>query len=438
MSLLSQITNLFRRAEPEVTRTTRVETSPAVPDGLYSQFQATRTRRGRVEAARRMYREDTRVRRLIRDLARDATKGGFEVVIEAGPNVGRAEDVAAALMQRVRMEQRIDDWFRLCLRDGDVFLEAVADERREIVEVSRKPTLEMHRHTDQADRFIDSRRAFWYSSRETSFNSAPPRSAVWWPAWAIVHARWEHDGDDRYGWPLFGAAGRSYKRVSEGETDISVRRKTRAGMRYVHTLEGASEPEIAAYIERNKAALDLKAALADFYTNRKGGIAAVQGDARLGEISDVEHHIETMALASPLPLQLIGYGRNLNRDILEQKLEQYERALESTAGWVISEMVQPLLERQWLLAGIWPDGLTYSIRHAFQKPLRAEDVQKTADALLKLRATGLFGDEMLIEIGASMLPQVDGARAKEELAAAVAARGDEIGRIGANAAGGRR
>ena len=49
---------------------------------------------------------------------------------------------------------------------------------------------------------------------------------------------------------------------------MAIRRKTRAGMRYVHNLKGASEGQIEAYRERNQQALtDPNAAIADFFAN---------------------------------------------------------------------------------------------------------------------------------------------------------------------------
>lgn len=40
--------------------------------------------------------------------------------------------------------------------------------------------------------------------------------------------------------------------------------------------------------------------------------------------------------------ELIGYGRNINRDVLEQKKEQYDESL-ATQGWVEMEMLRPIV-----------------------------------------------------------------------------------------------
>ena len=433
MGLIEQLTGFFRRQDTTPAKTTSTERMPRGPRPMEfaERFRVETDRRSMVTLAREMYEMDPRVDRAIVDLARDATKGGFQVAIQDGPLADRAQAVAEETIKRLKLERRIDDWFRLALRDGDAFLELGVDEDRQIVEITRKPTLEIHRYTDRFDRWIDPVKAFWWAEDDWGWALEPGPEAIWLPAWMMVHARWRWDGDTRYGRPLFGPAARAYKRVAEGESDIAIRRKTRAGMRYVHELPDADDARVQEYMQINAEALGSTAAVVDFFTNVQGGISAIQGDANLSQIEDVEHHIETMFLASPLPLALVGYGKNLNRDILEQKQDQYDRALEGISAWVVDQMVEPILERQWLLAGIWPEGLEYEIRQAYKKPLTADEVRQTAEALIKLKATQLFQDEMLIDIGAMMLPHVDAERVKEELQAAMEAQPDEIERMAA-------
>lgn len=238
---------------------------------------------------------------------------------------------------------------------------------------------------------------------------APPADAIWFADWQIVHARWDHDEGSRYGRPLFASARKAYKRVTEGELDMAVRRKTRAGVKYNHVVEGASEDELDAYRERNQDALDNPfAAVTDFFTNKAGTIQAIQGDANLGEITDVMHHIRTFWLASPVPMSLLGYGQDLNRDIVNEQQDQYDQALESIVDWVADQLVVPLVEMQWLLHGIWPGGLDYSISWKNrQERATAELLKAVAEAILQLQATNLFDDEFLLELFSQIVPNVD-------------------------------
>ena len=123
------------------------------------------------------------------------------------------------------------------------------------------------------------------------------------------------------------------------------RRKTRSGRKFVHIVEGASEPELEAYKERNREALDDPfVAIADFFTNKPGTIQAIDGDARLAEYDDVMHHVRTFWLASPIAMSLLGYGQDLNRDVLEEQKEQYDQAVEQITEWVETDIVVPILE----------------------------------------------------------------------------------------------
>lgn len=426
MGLIDRFQALFRPREKEEKPATLVQ-PPARPSTLMAKFSVDRDRRSKVDDVRKMYGEDSRARGSIQTLARDATKGGFELRVE-GPRAEEAQAIAEELISRLSLFSRLDDWTRLTLRDGDSFLEVAADRQGLIVHVSRKPTLEMHRWSDEFDQFHDVGRAFYWTDKMWP-GDVPPSDATFFAEWQIVHARWDRDEGSRYGEPLFTAGRRSYKRMSEGELDIAIRRKTRAGMKFLHVLREASEAEIEAYKVRNRDVLnDPFAAVADFFSSYEGGIQAIQGDAHLSEIGDVLHHADTFAVASPVPLELIGYGRDINRDVLEQKKEQYDEVLPAVRQWIEDELVKPLIERQWLLAGIWPDGLDWGLEWKGKKTPTPAMLGELATALVALRATSLLTDETLLRLVAMVLPDFD---VQAELKALAQQQPDEIGRMGA-------
>lgn len=434
-SLIDKITSFFSRPQaegPQPEKTTeQPPPRPVLPETV-TRLRVEHDRRSVVTECQEMYRSDTRVEGVIRSVAMDAVKGGFTLLVTGGTMASRAQEEADALLERLRLGKRLDDFIRLTLRDGDSFIEVVVNDRREIVKVSRKPTLEMHRNSDKFDHFEDPRRAFWWSDAAWA-GMAAPQDAVWFAEWQIVHARWNHDEGQRYGRPLFASARGSWKRVREGEFDIAIRRKTRAGLKYLHQLEGASETDLEAYKERNKAVLtDPFAAVADFFSTKKTSISVVQGDARLSDIDDVKHHISTLFIGSPMPMALLGYGEDLNRDVLQEQEEQYRTALEGVATWAQEQIVVPLLELQWLLAGILPDTLTYSIQWAHKRPVTPTDIRDAADAVSKLKATNMLTEGTLLRVLALVLPDFD---PEDEAAAlakmrAAAPTPDEIARIG--------
>lgn len=430
-SIIDRLTALWSRRPLDPPALTLVPT-PVQVVNVGEQFHAQTTRRALVLEARQMYTDDPRPAQSINTLARDALKGGFTLQITGG-QAARAQAVAEALIQRLDLLTRLDDWTRLTLRDGDTFLELGVANNNEIVLVTRKPTLDVYRYANEYDQFDDPARAF-YQTPYPTMTDTPPADAIWFAEWQMVHARWGRDEGSRYGAPLFAAARKAYKRMTQGELDIAVRRKTRSGLRFVHTLEDASLTDIETYKAANKPALDDPfAAAADFFTNKRGGIQVVQGDAHLSEIEDVLHHVDTFGMASPVPLELIGYGRNLNRDVLQQKKEQYEETLGAVRSWIVTEFLRPLLERQWLLLGIWPGGLTWDVQWKVKQEPTPTDMAEMARFVATVKAAGLVTDETLLRVLATVMPDFDIEAELAALATQAAEREEMALRIASNA-----
>jgi hypothetical protein len=371
-------------------------------------FSAESDRASVVKLARRMAKDDPRADAALNAVARDVTRGGFHVQVPQQPNAARARQIANDLIDRLNLTQTTDDVVRETLRDGDGFYELALDSDGLIQNVSRKPTLEMRRLSDLQDRFADPTRAFCWNDEMFMLLGLPPRDAVFFAEYQVIHCRWAHDAGERYGQPLFTSGRQPWLYASEGEKDMAVRRKVRASMRYIHNLKGASEGQITAYRERNKDALtNPDMATADFFANADStSIDAVQGDAHLSEIGDVEHQITTAFFNSPVPLYLLGYGENLNRDVLEEQRDQYHDTLDGVAAWLDDQFLIPLLERQWMLQGIWPASLRYTIERPPRKPLTAALLSSAATAVKELRAAGI-PDRIVYELLAKLIPGVD-------------------------------
>jgi hypothetical protein len=176
----------------------------------------------------------------------------------------------------------------------------------------------------------------------------------------------------------------------------------------LHVVEGATEQEIEAYRQRNRAILgDKFAAVADFFSNRRGAIETVEGDTTIGDIRDVRHHIATWWLASPVPMALMGYAEDLNRDVLEEQTEEYHAALESLRAWVAKHLLRPLLERQWLVMGFWPDSYSHTYSWGSTKPISAKVLGEISNAVGTLKGAGLLSLETALWVLAQFLPGFD-------------------------------
>lgn len=389
---------------------------------LARQLEVEQSRRAIVTQCREMYATDPRCEGLIDKLASDSVRGGFTLTVKNSPlrqaqDTAQAQAIADDLVKRLSLSLRLDDWLRMAQRDGDLFLELSLD-GRDITGVTRKPSLEMHRNSDDTDQFENPEAAYWQA--EELWFMTPPGNSVWFADWQIIHARWNHDAGERYGKPQFASAVGAWKKLIKGEENVTIRRMVRSGMRLYHYVEGGFA-NIARYREENKYALDNPAEAAiDFFGNAPEGPKVLQGDANLEEIGDVKHHLYTWATATPVPLHSLGYGDDLNRDVLEDQHKQYELALPQVTEWIEVEVMRPLIELQWLLYGLYPGNIEYSItwkrdeldeaqvqqQQIEASRLKAEAVSKAAEAGQRLMALG-WSQESVAQVVKQILAEVE-------------------------------
>lgn len=385
---------------PEAADTTQTAGVKSEAVDAFERLKADSDRVAVIKTCRLMYDSDTRVKKAHRFYARDIVRAGFLVQTKNA----EAKRVADQLQKRLKLNQLLEDAVRLTSKDGDSFYEVVIDEALQITELSRKPTLQVRRNSNKQDKFEDPSRAFWMSSG-TWMNPEPPKDATWFADWQMIHARWEHDPENRYGTPMFAPATGPFKRVQDGEINVAVRRRMGGSQIRQHIVEG-SAADLQKYKEDNISAIGKLQAVTDLFTNKPASLNVHQGDGNLDRIGDVTHHVATMMTASDVPMELIAYGEGLNRDILGEKKEEYEETLSQGREWLTDQLVAPLLERQWLLAGMLPEAIEYKIVWRKAKPLTPADVRDLMDALAKAKLLGLK-DEVIAAIAASYLRDVD-------------------------------
>lgn len=158
MAIFDRMAALWRRWRP----VPEVMTPASDGQAAVLLFNVESGRRAKVQDSRRMVEDDPRPDQVLATLARDAIKGGFALQV-TGPRDAAALAVAEAMIERLDLATRLDDWVRLTLRDGDSFLEIGVTEDGEIEVVTRKPTLEMVRNSNRYDLFDAPGWAFYWS-----------------------------------------------------------------------------------------------------------------------------------------------------------------------------------------------------------------------------------------------------------------------------------
>lgn len=405
MGIIDQVKSLFRPKEVEQTTAVQIRQKEKTrrPYDITKRFKEESDRVSRVRVNQRMFDTDPRAEGVLRMLARDVTAGGYELVFGDNRVAARAEETARALETRLGLADLLSDTVLYSARDGDSFYELAINNGREIVEFERKPTLNMRRNSDDNGRFPNPDQAFTYVTNPIYLTGGYGAGAIHFPQFLIVHARYNHDPNQRYGRPLFNSAVGAWKKVTAGETDISIRRSTRAGMKYNHEFPpGTQTAVIQQYMELNKDALDNPlAAVADFFGTVK--ISAIQGDAQLEKIADVEHFIQTWSASSPVPIELLTGGANLNRDVLSDKKEQYDETTDELRKWEQKQVLNPLYHRQWLLAGILPETVDYSYQWKAKTKVTPVQMLAIVNAAAGLRGLG-YDDDQIWSVLRPLLP----------------------------------
>ncbi len=397
---LRDLARSLRKSRPEtvIVQTTSPNPRRGYSPVHYKMLAEERDRAGQVINSKALYKGDGRYKAICKTLARDATKSGFTVSLSK-PN-RKAEQVINELIDRLKLRDRVDDFARLTFRDGDSFLELSFDEREaQIMGITRKPTLGMRRNSNDADKFEQPDRAYWYSNKPNQV--APPPDAIWFADYQMVHARWDHDEGERYGSPLMSSGRKAIKMTREGEEDVFIRRKTRAGQRIQHKIEG-DETAIEEYIDRNQVALDDPfAPMIDYFGNAE--IKVIAGDPNIGDIKDILHHLDTWWIESPVPKAILGYGRDLNRDVLQEQKAQYDESIEGVQRWIGAQFILPVIEIELLLNGILPEDLGLDLAWGNKKKVTTKDILNILQGAQIMKSLGLT-NEILAQVIAKYIP----------------------------------
>jgi len=346
--------------------------------------------RAKVLDIRRMDEEDGRVKRIHSRVARDVVRGGL-VFTQATESVTlRREWNAFARRLQLGRAEKLKSDARGLVMEGNLPLQWVLDEALNVVAGVRMPSETMLPDVGENGQFKSVAQAY----RQMDPNRG--RVLATFPLWQLQLARFDplnFDDLGSMGRPFLDGSRATWKKLHMTEEDLVIRRRHRAPFRVAHVLEGASKEELADYqdrVERNAGEITT-----DYYLNKKGGVQPVQGDATLGDISDVVHLLDTFFAGTPLPKGLMGYTNEMARDILEDlKRDYYEEVdlLQDTLSYAYAQGFRLHL----LLKGIAPDPDDYRIEFA---QLRTETPNQTADRMLKFMALGLPKGMIYEEMG---------------------------------------
>ncbi len=348
-------------------------------EALYQTMYADPELRMAIYDIRQMHARDGRVKKIHGRTARAMTKGGLR--IEGASGKKRIHRLFADYVTRLGLNNRakLESDARGCMMEGNLPMQWVVDQTGRVVKGVRMPTETIRPNVGENGQFVDPRVAY------EQWDYLKGKAIAGFALWQMTLGRLSPGNIDdmgSMGRPYLDASREVWRKLTMTEEDLVIRRRERAPMRTAHFLEGATEEELDKYREQIEA--DQTQITTNFYSNRKGSVQAVQGDANLDQIADVAHLLDTFFSGAPAPKGLFGYVSDLNRDILDDlKQDFFDEldALQDTVAWVYEQGFRLDL----LLRGINPD--SYDFRVIFSERL-TETLNQRADRGLKLQALG--------------------------------------------------
>ncbi|MFP4245175.1 MAG: hypothetical protein ACLFRJ_08880, partial [Ectothiorhodospira sp.] len=268
----------------------------------YNSMIADPSLRAAIFEIREMQRRDGRVKKIHNRTARAATKGGLKLSTASSNRrlIRRWRDFERGMGLWNR--QKLESDFRGLMMEGNLPMQWVlSEDQRRVVAGVRMPTESIRPVVGPNGRFLDLRRAY------EQWDLLRGQVIAAWPLWALTLIRLNPDNYDDLGClgrPYLDASREIWRKLTMTEEDLVIRRRERAPMRTAHFLEGASDEDLEAYRQRVEG--DQKQIASNFYSNRKGSVQAVQGDANLDQIADVSHLLDTFFSGAPAPRALFG------------------------------------------------------------------------------------------------------------------------------------
>ncbi len=400
-NLLTKLFEKFSNILPEnATRTAKddpgltIKTSPLL--WPYEIFVLEWERRTLLRDLDLLVRRDSRLDRANYVMANAATRGGITVTAGSSRNTRiqkAAQNILDKLLKDTKLNAHLPAWARTVLRDGDIFLNIIPEmdpsgTTAHITRIKNLPAISMERLDDMTDSFPDLKRAF------LQIDPITRQEIQGFPLWSINHIRWKYEPGERYGRSQYYSGRQMWHKLQMTEEDMVVRRRTRAVQRRVHIVGNKDNPgtdiELKKYQSDNKLDDPKNARItADYFINGLGDVKNLEGDAHLDHIKDVEYLLENAMIGTGVPLHILGFGRNVNRDVVEDQKRTYKEDVKGIQDLLEHgdpgsfSGIRAVFNMALALGGLNPEDVTINIGWA---QLEDETLGGMTDNVIKLRA----------------------------------------------------
>jgi hypothetical protein len=358
----------------------------------YRQFAISTEVREKILLLRDMELRDGRIKNIHGRVCRDMIRGGLVMQFTETASSEKLRDEWLGFSHRLELDrvQKLRSDARGLVCEGNLPLQLVLDDAQRVVAAIRMPAETIVPIVDASGRFKDPTAA--YEQRDVMTGKVLATFA----AYQLQLARFDplsYDDMGEMGRPFLDASIETWRKLTMTEEDLVIRRRMRAPLRLSHVLEGAPPEDLESYrktVEGEKGEITT-----DFYSNRKGAVTAVQGDANLEQIADVVHLLDSFFAGTGVPKGLMGYTDGLARDVLEDLKRDYYDEIDHLQDTLAFEY-EAIFRIHLLLKGIVAGQDEFTLRFAER---RTDTPNQVADLGLKLGAAGLPPPMVWTEMG---------------------------------------
>lgn len=324
--------------------------------------------------------------------SRGAATGLAVTVERSSPQSLLAERIVERTLRNTQIARYLPAIAYTLAGFGDAFVQIVVDQSGELVDAVEMPAADMVRNTDARDQFISGEPAFIQRSESGAVLAEFSEGQ-------IIHARNRHRRGDRYGRPELFASRGAIRDSLAALRSILPRRLANQPFRHFDVRGPNGQGVTWPVFEQ------LKRSLSRVFHLERGGklspfddlfttntqVSVLGGDAQAESLGDIELLLDLSIAPLGIPRQLLGFGTNINRDVLdEQRAElyanqrQFQQELER-------QIVRPLLDTALALAGISPDAVRYSCHWA--DSYTESHTERRLDRALRAAEQGLISPE---------------------------------------------
>lgn len=374
--------NPVERKEPEFQPTTETgtrSTDDARLRAMYEQMIPSYENYQKILDIRRMDQLDGTVKRIHHKTSHLLTKG--LLTLENPSKNKRLEREWKHFERSLKLNKRakLASDARGLIMEGNLPLQWVLDEQRgQVVRGIRMPSETIRILVDDSGQIKDRNKAY------AQYDYLQGRDTAFFAYWQMNIARLDplnFDDEGELGRPFLDATRKIWRQVTMTSDDSVIRRRERAPLRTAHFLEGAKTEALAAYKQEVEG--EQQEITTNYYSNTKGSVQAIQGDANLDQVADISLLLDGFFAGTPLPKGLI-YSDGLSRDVLmDLKSELYEEL--DILQDLQAETYEDGFRLHLLIRGINPDAIEFKVKFA---ELLTETLNQRADRGLKLKALG--------------------------------------------------